>query len=360
MWLQSFLTLTVVIIFTAILLGSILQRIKIFGISFDISSILIVSIIMGGMLSFFLPDVFDTQFEKNISFLSEFGTVLFVSSIGLISGGALSKGVRCKDFCGFLIGAAMIIISVAAINVIGIIDTKTDISILYGILCGALTTTPGLSAICENKYINPDFATMAYGCTYVFGVLGTLVYTQIFSEKESVNKSDDEVCVESNFSDAICPISLAVILGKAIASIKVMGFTLGTTGGILCVSLGLGLILFKCGKRFDPKQLSLYRNLGLMMFFVGNGIKSGGQCSLNVEIKWLLYGVLMTFIPLVFGHLLTKIFMKCDDRDNMIVIAGGMTSTPAVGVLIKKCADVDLALYSFSYIGSLLTIVILL
>ena len=52
----------------------------------------------------------------------------------------------------------MVCISFVFANIISIVDTNIDKSILSGMLCGALTSTPGLSAICESIGINSENA----------------------------------------------------------------------------------------------------------------------------------------------------------------------------------------------------------
>jgi len=43
----------------------------------------------------------------------------------------------------------------------------------------------------------------------------------------------------------------------------------------------------------------------------------------------------------------------------MCIVAGGMTSTPAIGLLAKTGnSQVDMSAYSFAYLGALLTITI--
>ena len=65
----------------------------------------------------------------------------------------------------------------------------------------------------------------------------------------------------------------------------------------------------------------------------------------------------MTLIPIMVGVILCKAV----DREIPVesIIAGGMTSTPAIGVLMQKQGCVHLGGYSMAYVGALLTIIIL-
>lgn len=98
--------------------------------------------------------------------------------------------------------------------------------------------------------------------------------------------------------------------------------------------------------------------MGLVLFFVGNGIPAGMQLTNGVEIKVIFYGVSLTIIPITVGVLLYKMFFS--DRLSATTIAGGMTSTPAIGVLAEKYNNIPLSKYALAYFGALITIVILI
>ena len=66
----------------------------------------------------------------------------------------------------------------------------------------------------------------------------------------------------------------------------------------------------------------------------------------------------MTIVPIVVGYLLNKLIIRC--RESATVIAGGMTSTPAIGLLVDKNPQISLGKYSLAYFGALITIVVLI
>ena len=70
----------VCIVFIIIIIGYGLGKIKIFGISFDLSGILIVAMLYGMIVR---PD--SDSFLQNMKFLTSFGTSLFISVIGITS-----------------------------------------------------------------------------------------------------------------------------------------------------------------------------------------------------------------------------------------------------------------------------------
>ena len=95
------------------------------------------------------------------------------------------------------------------------------------------------------------------------------------------------------------------------------------------------------------------------MVFQDYIIPAGVQLNCSFEIEWFVYGIVLTVTPIVFGFMINKFLNKYNTKDNLCIICGGMTSTPAVGILLKnKYIKWDLSVYSFSYIGALLTVVI--
>ena len=77
------------------------------------------------------------------------------------------------------------------------------------------------------------------------------------------------------------------------------------------------------------------------------------------ELKWFLYGVILTVIPIAVGYILVRYVCKQSTEDSLCVVAGGMTSTPAICVLLKRMEHKpNMTAYLFSYVSALLTMVI--
>lgn len=111
-------------------------------------------------------------------------------------------------------------------------------------------------------------------------------------------------------------------------------------------------------KSLTAKMLTPFRNTGLVLFFVGNGIPAGIQLSGGVSLKMIFYSVLLTIIPITVGVFIYRLFFK--NKFAATAIAGGMTSTPAIGVLAEKHNNISLNKYALAYFGALITIVILI
>lgn len=163
--------------------------------------------------------------------------------------------------------------------------------------------------------------------------------------------------------DALIVLGISVVLGYIIGSVKFpyINFSLGASGGILFSSIFVGLLTQKfIKKNMDmSNSLPLYRNFGLAMFFVGSGIPAGIRLNAAFDIKWFAYGIILTVIPSLFGYLCSRYIAKRNAEHCMCAVAGGMTSTPALGVLLRKSnLSLDLSAYSFAYAGALLAMVI--
>lgn len=352
--------------FIVIILGYYLGRIKVFKVSLDLSGVLIVAVFAGWMLSltnypWTIVDV--TEYESNMKFFSTFGTALFVSSIGL-STGAVLDFQKWKDMKAIAIGSLMACSSFAVMRVIAMLDINISMSKLLGVLCGALTTTPGLSAACELKNVIPEEAVLGYGCAYLFGVIATVLFVQIASNSlnfphEEDNKVVDN-CEQKCALGGLVQIGCTVILGKLLGNIEIVNFSLGSSGGMLCSGIVIGFIVKRMlpMKSLTAKMLTPFRNTGLVLFFVGNGIPAGMQLSGGVDLKMIIYGVLLSIIPIIVGAFFYKVFFN--DRLLATAIAGGMTSTPAIGVLVEKYNNISLSKYALAYFGALITIVILI
>ncbi len=147
---------------------------------------------------------------------------------------------------------------------------------------------------------------------------------------------------ETNF----LPISLGIIIGVLLGAIHfpVFGlfeFSLGITGGVLITAL----ILSKIGKTgpviwtMSGGANSLLRKLGLLMFLATVGTHAGAHIAdaLN-EHGWTLLwtGMMITTIPMVITTMIGHFFLRINFSTLLGVVAGSMTSTPALAAADAK------------------------
>lgn len=228
-----------------------------------------------------------------------------------------------------------------------------------------MTTTPGLSAVCEKNGIIPEEASIGYGSSYLFGVIFTVLTVQILTRKETV-AAITQISKVKDTSKAmfggLLQISTVIVMGRLLGGITlpVINFSFGNSGGILYAGIAIGYIVGKFLKeRCIPKELqSIIRNLGLLLFFIGNGIPAGIQIKRNFSVIAILIGIILTVIPIAVGLFICKVILRKSNVDTATIIAGGMTSTPAIGVLSAE-NDVSYDKYSLAYAGALIVTIIL-
>lgn len=348
-----------------IILGFAIGRICIYKISLGIAGILFTAIFWGVITMHVIPDahkeiLINTQ--NSMEAFSKLGSSLFMSAIGLRAGASLggnSKGsVRA-----FIIGALMSVMGVIAMNLILVFDTTIDQSSLIGALCGALTSTPALSSACElNANCSADI-TWGYGCSYLFGVCATVLAAQILAPKNSLQKEKMSLKISTS-NKSHCELAILCIIafiGTTIGEFKIylLNVSIGSTAAILIVGLLVGLImkyiLFQI--QLSEERLNAFKNLGLALFFAGTGYSTGIQ-TVSFEPRLIIYGIIITASAIFIGALLCKLFFARQNNNTSFIIAGGMTSSPAYGMLTENETEQLITSFSFAYFGALISLII--
>ena len=169
-------------------LGVLLGRIRIFGVSLGVTFILFVGILMGHF-----------GFTGNlpiINFVQDFGLILFVYCIGLQVGPSFFSSFRKGGVSMNLMSVATILLNIAVMIVLWLcIFEKEDLPMMVGVLCGAVTNTPGLGAaneaLAQVGYSGPQIAN-GYACAYPLGVIGIIGATILLKYLCKVNISKEQ------------------------------------------------------------------------------------------------------------------------------------------------------------------------
>ena len=151
-------------LFLIVALGFMLGRIKVKGLSLDVSAVIFIALLFGH---------FGVSIPKE---LGTFGLVLFIFTIGIQAGPGFFDSFRSKGKTLILI--TLLIISAAALTGVGLkflfgIDTPS----VVGLIAGALTSTPGLAVAIDST--NSPLASIAYGIAYPFGVIGVILFVKL-------------------------------------------------------------------------------------------------------------------------------------------------------------------------------------
>lgn len=176
-------------------IGVLLGRIRIFGVSLGVTFILFVGILMGHF-----------GFSGNlqiINFVQDFGLILFVYCIGLQVGPSFFSSFKKGGVSMNLMAAGAILLNIAVMAVLWLLlFEKEDLPMMVGVLCGAVTNTPGLGAANEALgqlgYSGPQIAN-GYACAYplaVVGIIGATILIKylcrvnLAAEKDALTKEE--------------------------------------------------------------------------------------------------------------------------------------------------------------------------
>ena len=350
--------------FFVFLAGCLIKRIRISDISLGLSAVLIAAIAIGYFMARFCPNMLENEFYSGMSILSQIGTAMFVSVIGISSGGSVAGEYGKKDIAAFFCGVITVAAGFLTVIILAQLDFNMETSLLMGIFCGALTSSPALSALCENDWVNPELATLGYGVSYLFGVIGVVIFVQCFIEnKEKITCGKDSKEKSSDNLKDLLLIAVVSIIGNISGSVRmpVVNLSIGATGGILITGVIFGYLkkCFSDNNEGGSASITVYRELGLIMFFIGNGLSAGKSLNTPLDIRWFVCGIIITMVSVLGGYFSSRFLFKNNNPAAMYNIAGGMTSTSALGVLLEKERKSNLvAYYSFAYLGALLSIVI--
>ncbi|NLT08765.1 MAG: permease [Ruminococcus sp.] len=367
-------------------LGYILGRVTIKGVSLGTAGVFLVSLIYGGVFYDRLSDEMGAAFVKNsLKIVDNLGLILFVSAVGFIAGPNFFSNFK-KNFKSFVALAVIVILSggLACAGCIMVGRNFTDLdndnftALMSGILSGALTSTPGLSAAKEAAGHDLEEAvSVGSGIAYIFGVIGVVLFVQLIpkimkadmsKERELLKvteKSGKQMKSEKKLismdSFGLMPFALAAVIGIILGSFKFKNFSLSTTGGCLLATLVFGHF-GRIGRiSIMPKDttLKVLRELGLMFFLIGSGIAGGAKFVEYFKPVYFIYGMIITIVPMIIGFLFAKYVLKLSLLNNLGSITGGMTSTPALGTLISTAGTEDVAAaYASTYPAALISVVL--
>ncbi len=380
-------------IFTAVFIvfligttGYFLGAVQIRGISLGTAGVLLAALLYGIFASY-VPSfsvgntqivLFDDALKTRFSLISSIGTAMFVTSVGFIAGPKFFRSFNRSTMSYVYMGMITIGLGALVTVLFTLIDRDLPSSMAVGLMTGALTSTPGLSAAKEVAGEGADMVTAGYGIAYLFGVLGVVFFVQLMPRILRVNIEEERNrFVAANTIEAgkirrslskvdpfgFLPFFLAVAVGCMIGSIRIPGinFSLGNSGGCLIAGLLVGHFghFGRIDMRIEKNTLNFFRELGLVLFLIGAGVPGGVNFITNIKAAYFFYGAVMTLIPMIGGYLIGHRVFKLDIFNNLGSITGGMTSTPALGALITTAGTDEVAAsYAATYPVALVFVVI--
>lgn len=376
----------VFIVFAIGAVGYFLGAISIKGISLGTAGVLLAALLYG-ILANFVPSffvgskeivLFSDALKKNFSLVSSIGTAMFVTSVGFIAGPKFFRSFNRATMSFVYMGAITIAVGSLVTVAFVCLDRSLAPEMAVGLMTGALTSTPGLSAAKEVAGEGADLVTAGYGIAYLFGVLGVVFFVQLMPRILKIDIAEErERFVAANQIPAgqirrrldkvdpfgFLPFFLAVALGCVIGAIRIPGinFSFGNSGGCLIAGLLVGHFghLGRIDMRIEKATLNFFRELGLVLFLIGAGVPGGVNFVANIKLVYFVYGALITLIPMIGGYFIGRYVFRLDIFNNLGSITGGMTSTPALGSLIATAGtDEVAAAYAATYPVALVFVVI--
>ncbi len=190
--------------------GVYLGKIKIGGISLGVTFVLFVGI-AAGHIGFTAP-------KEILSFIQDFGLILFVFMIGLQVGPGFFESFRKGGVTLNALSVGLVLLNIGVMFACYYLffdtDNPANLPMLVGTLYGAVTNTPGLGAAneaLETVFPNGSIPQIAsgYACAYPLGVLGIIGATiaikylcriKLENEEEELTKGEeDNTAVKPHF-----------------------------------------------------------------------------------------------------------------------------------------------------------------
>lgn len=191
-----------------IMLGILLGRVKIAGISLGATFILFVGILFGEL---------GMKVDRSLlHFFQEFGLILFVFSIGLQVGPSFFSNFKKGGRTLNLLATLNVVLAVVVTTVIYFLS-GVPLQTMVGIMSGAITNTPGLGAAQQaySEIVGVDDPSigMGYAVAYPLGVVGIILSIILIRWIGRVNIKEEEAKLEEERSVeelSAIPISLQV------------------------------------------------------------------------------------------------------------------------------------------------------
>lgn len=206
--------------------GLFLGKFKIKGVSLGSTWILFMGILLGHLGLRIHPVM--------LSFIKDFGLILFVFAIGLQVGPGFFHSFRKDGLPMNMLAVALVLLAAATAYIIHIVSGE-NLGIMTGIMSGAVTNTPGLGAaqqmLSDASSSSPDIPAAAsgiasaYAVAYPLGVLGAIAVVllskvvfkvNINKEREQASASEDN---DSNAFRLACKVENPALFGKTIHDI---------------------------------------------------------------------------------------------------------------------------------------------
>lgn len=232
----------IVLLYAAVIsAGVLLGKIKVGGVSLGVTFVLFVGIVVGhflhqGQVLYGNP----AEPLPVLNFIQDFGLILFVYSIGLQVGPSFFTSFKQGGITMNAIAGGVILLNIAVMLTLYYCFADTNdphsLPMMVGVLCGAITNTPGLGAAnaaleqigAENLGGSLPVIANGYACAYplgVVGIIGSIILLR-FIFKINFKKEEEHFNELNNKTAAVKPHLMHIevvnpsISGKSILQIR--------------------------------------------------------------------------------------------------------------------------------------------
>ncbi|MFZ5353245.1 MAG: hypothetical protein ACOZCL_11065 [Bacillota bacterium] len=401
----GFITNPFVLIFTAIAAGAIIGKIRLGRFELGASGGLFTGLVLGWFVysKYALPyiNAEDTPvFAANIlkegmvpKSIFDFALILFVASVGLLASRDIGRIIKKYGIKFIVLGVIITLTGALGIYSSYHIFNGLDSHTAAGVYTGALTSSPGLAAAIETaaELGGAAEAQIGYGyaVAYAPGVIVVILAMQLLPflfridiEKEKKNYiiemktgKDAEPAYNNKSGIDIIGFSIVCVMGYILGSLNfylgtfIGSIKLGSTGGVLIVSLLLGYIgrIGFIDFRIEPRVLGAIKDMAIAVFLAVVGLRYGYEAVSSLSGNGAVLA-LVSFMDGLFAIMVGFAVGRYVFKMNWILLAGaicgGMTSTPGLGAAIDSTGSDEVAsgygaTYPFALIGMVIFSIIL-
>lgn len=322
-------------------IGTLLGKVKVAGVSLGITWILFVGIIVSA--------VGMKVNDNTLSFVKEFGLILFIYSIGLQVGAGFFASFKKGGVTLNLLATAFVLLGCLTAFIIHLV-TDTSLVTMVGVLSGAVTNTPGLGAaqqtLLEMTGAEDPTIAMGYAVAYPLGTVGVICAMLILKKVLKVDVEKEKVAAEAASKPAEAAMRFAVmvenpgVFGKQIEEIdKLTGrqfvvSRLYHPDGSMEVATSSSII------NKDDKLLIVTseHNMDAIAAFLGKKIEMDKAVWDKLDTQWVSRQILVTK-PSVNGHTLGDLKLRSIYGINITRISRSGVDLTATPDLILQIGD---------------------
>lgn len=269
------------VLFLIIFIGFIIGRIKIKGISLDVSAVIFVALFFGH---------FGVVVPKDFQYL---GLVLFIFTVGIQAGPSFFESFK-KNGRELALLAGLLVVSAGLITFLVYYFGGVDKNLSIGLLSGSLTSTPGLAVAID--VTGSSLASIGYGIGYPFGVIGVILFVSFLPKilrakvKEEEDKYKSEIATEyPEILQKHFMVENENVIGKSFQELNVRFMTKAVISRVLQNNIAFvpePETIFRKGDLI--KAVGTEEALERVKLLIGSETKKSIPLSSNFDVKSLL------------------------------------------------------------------------